>query len=53
MLRKKYVTIDEKTAQKFSWANIVIIKHLFNCIFIKRMTDQNHVHIESLYLIGY
>jgi len=51
MLRKKYVTIDEKTPQKFSWANSVIINIII--FFIKCRTDKNHVHIESLYLIGY
>jgi len=52
MLRKKYVTIDEKTPHKFSWANSVII-NIFNSIFFKCRTDKNHVHIESIYLIGY
>ena len=47
---KKNVTIDEKTT--FSGANSVIIKR-FYFIFIKCRTDKNHVHIESLYLIGY
>ena len=48
---KKYVTIDEKTPQKFSWANSVII--FFFIFFIKCRTDKNHMHIESLNLIGY
>jgi len=52
MLRKKYVTIDEKTPQKFSWANNVII-NMFYFIFLKCRTDKNNVPIESLYLIGY
>jgi len=52
MLREKYVTIDEKTPHKFSLANSVII-NMFYFIFIKCRTDKNHVHIESLYLIGY
>jgi len=52
MLRIKYVTIDEKTPQKFSWANSVII-NIFILFFIKCRTDKNNVHIESLYLIGY
>jgi len=49
MLRKEYVTIDEKTQHKFSRGNRVIIK----LSFIKCRTDKNHVHIKSLYLIGY
>jgi len=52
MLREKYVTIDEKTSQKFSWTNSVII-NIFYFIFIKCRTAKNHMHIESLYLIGY
>jgi len=52
MLRKKYVTIDEKTPHMFSWANSVII-NIFYFIFIKCRTDKKHVYIESLYLIGY
>jgi len=51
MLRKKYVTIDEKTLQKLSCANRVFI-NIFYFIFIKCRTDKNHVHIETLYLIG-
>jgi len=42
MLRKKCVTIDEKTPLKFSWANRVFI-NIFYFIFIKCSTDKNHI----------
>jgi len=50
MLRKRYVTIDEKTSQKFPLAKSVIINIFLK---IKCRTDKKYVHIESLYLIGY
>jgi len=52
MLRKKYVTIHEKTPHTFSCANSVII-NIVILTLIKCKTDKRHVHIESLYLIGY
>ena len=52
MLRKKYVTIDEKIPQQFSWANMVFM-NIFYLFFIKCRTYKNHVHIESLYVLGY
>jgi len=45
----KYVTIDEKLKQHEDF----LIKTHFYFILIKCRTDNNHVHIESFYLIGY
>ena len=49
---RKNVTIEEKTSQKFSWANSVII-NIFLFYFIKCRSDKKHVHIDSLNLIRY